>query len=813
MKGQILPDRYGEDCKGSIGYWENLGQLHDQQYLPVENVRFYSQGGYPLVYLQKKSKFSLVVKEPTLPPSGQVYNHRIDVRPYQSNNVDPDGNTQKLHHQNFYLPWTEPEGATQVYGYDRVVYADIYQDIDMVFYSGSAGQKLAFYCWPGCDPSKLTLQFFGQDSLKVDLDGDLKVWFSGRWIELKEATAYQVGTNNQVIPLNWSATYQEVNGDDLINFAFETYNPSLPLVLQVGALPIEMATDTPGLCWSAYFGGSGLDDVKASTIDVNGNYYVTGSSSSDFTTFQDFVGTDLVGLNSAVILAKFQPDHSLEWMVFYGGTTNQFEIFSNQYGNAVVTRQSGGQTQIFVGGTTKANNIFPAPLSGAYNVGTGTGTDFKGFIARFRGDGLIQWSTYFGNDGGEQVEGLDVDAQGRLHIVGTCNSSFPSQPLTGAYNVGDAGGSAGIMVARFNADCSLNWCGSIGGSGVDEGADIVCHPNGFYVSGSTSSTNFPVIGGGEDYHAGGDVVLLDFNSAADVIWCSHHGGSDWDQPGINSLAKDNYNNLVVAGATESSDMVLLSAGGFFKTIAECSAGFIARYANNSHALQWCTYVCGAAESANNAGGKLVVAGATSNTSFSIVPVGAYYNQGTINNLSDGYLMMFNDNTQLAYSTFFGGIQGVYPENIYTTTYGNGSIYFAGRTSKPIEAPNSFFPLDDAGGPPAYFDESYDPAPTNFLDLFLAAICVELNVGMDDVSQTSVSFALIPIASREWMLLGLPSGIRRLDLFDSKGALVHQASIAIDPQGRGLLQMPELSPGLYTCRAVGQGAVKFMVEQR
>ncbi|MFN3874986.1 MAG: hypothetical protein ACK4L7_03615 [Flavobacteriales bacterium] len=140
----MLPDLYGENRKGSIGYWANEGQIHDQPYPPVPYVRHYSQGGYPQVYLQEKSTFSLVIKEPTLPPSDQAFSHRIDVKPYQCTDVDPNGNVEKTHYQNFYLPWTAPNGATEAYGCDRVIYEDIYPEIDMSFYSVSAGEKPAF---------------------------------------------------------------------------------------------------------------------------------------------------------------------------------------------------------------------------------------------------------------------------------------------------------------------------------------------------------------------------------------------------------------------------------------------------------------------------------------------------------------------------------------------------------------------------------------------------------------------------------------------------------------------------------------------
>ncbi|WKZ65337.1 MAG: hypothetical protein QY325_11245 [Flavobacteriales bacterium] len=703
--------------------------------------------------------------------------------------------------------------ATQVYGYDRVVYEDIYPEIDMVFYSGSAGQKLAFYCWPGSDPTKLALQFFGQDSLKVQPDGDLKVWLSGRWVKLREAAAYQVGQGGDVIPLNWAATYEEMNGDDVVNFVFDTYDPSLPIVLQIGALPLAMNTDTEGLCWSSYFGGSGYDEIWASTTDVNGNYYVTGKAVSDFLSFQNALGTDLLGVPNAVTLAKFRPNYELDWMVFYGGTDNNFGL-GTQAGFAVVTRQTGGQTtDIFIGGVTESNDLYQQPLAGAYNQPTGTTVNGKGFLARFSPEGFIEWSTYFGNDGGEMVTGLDVDAAGQLCVVGSCDSTFPLQTLSGAYNGAYGGGPRDVMLARFNANCSLQWCTSIGGSGSDEGADIVRHANGFYVSGSTFSSDFPVIGGGANHNADRDVVLMDFNTQADTVWSSHHGGSGMDRPGRNSLARDEANNLIVVGETQSADMDTVSAGYFYMPTNTGTAGFIARYANGSHVLNWSTYVSGAGynalESASFSSGKLTVAGATGDPGLPIVPNAAYYNQGTISSSFgvptisgvEGVLMVYNATTELSYSTFFGGVEGPSGDQIFTTAFSNGNLFLAGRTSKPIQNLNAYFPHDDAGGPPAYFDESFDPAPLNYSDGFVAAICLEMNVGtLEDAPLASTTFELRLIGYGTWSVLGLPIGAQRLEVFDSKGATVHQTMLVIDAEGQGTLHLRDLAPGIYTCRA-------------
>jgi hypothetical protein len=771
-------------------------------------VKYYSQGGYPLVYLQDRTRFSLVMKEPTMPPSDQLISHRVDIWPYQANDVSPVGNVVKNHYKNFYLPWTAPNGAVQVYGYDRVVYEDIFAGIDMVFYSGSAGQKLAFYCWPGSDPTKLTLQFFGHDSLRVDVLGHLKVWLDNRWIELREAAAYQVGNQNEVIPLNWGASYAPVNDEDLISFYFDTYDPELPLVLQIGALPLGANTETEGLCWSTYFGGAGIDQILASTTDVNGNYYITGYTGSDFLDFHDAVGTDVLGQPNAVLVAKFGPAYELQWMVFYGGTDDQFghAIKSRTYVNGIET------TEIYIGGYTVANDLYAATLSGAYNVQTASGFQTKGFIARFQLDGTIDWSTYFG-DGNERVEGMDFDTGGRLYIVGQCDTSYPQQILSGATNLGYGGGGSDLMVARFGFAGDLEWCTSIGGSGLDYGADIVCHNNGFYVSGRTESSNFPVAGGGAGYSGSSDVVLMDFSSVAALQWSSHHGGSGFDRPGLNSLAVDDANNLLVVGETYSGDLPTQDAGGFYMANNNGVAGFIARYASGSNTLLWSTYVSGQSEnvleSITVGSGKIFVAGFTEDYGFPLQAFGnLYFQEAIISPFTstpqggiEGIVMGFEPNTQLAYSTYFGGDQGFFGDNIFTTAFHADRLFLGGTTSKNLD-PTTFFPLDNAGGPPAYFDDSYDPALTNFTDGFLTAICTDQFTPVRELYQADHSFLLAPQSPQTWFAYGLDPGNHLIELWDAKGQLVHSDRQRVTADTPAPLRLPALAPGVYTCRALG-----------
>ena len=420
---------------------------------------------------------------------------------------------------------------------------------------------MAFYCWPGGDQNRVKLQFNGQDSVKIDLTGVLKLYKGGQWVRMEEAIAYQVDNDGQIIELGWNAAYINLNGDDVIELGFAAYDRTLPLVLQIGPSPSQTPTPQDGLCWSSFYGGSAADYVFDTATDTDGNACVAGNTLSDFLTFQGNVGSILIAAQQSVLLASFGQADELKWTVYYGGTNDQSAY-------AIAVKEPANE--IYIGGMTTADDLYPWTQAGAYNDPIdGSDISSKGFIAKFDQEGTILWSTYFG-DGKEDIRGMDIDTQGRLHIVGSCEDAFPSQTLSGAthWPAGGTAGTSDLMIARFTAADALQWCTAYGGSNSEFGADIACHTLGFYVSGWTVSTDLPLVDGGTNAYdqttlqGERDNALLSFNTAANCQWASYFGGSAMDMPGENSLATKANGTLYFCGWSASTDMPVIGAGGY-----------------------------------------------------------------------------------------------------------------------------------------------------------------------------------------------------------------------------------------------------------
>ncbi|MBK7086877.1 MAG: hypothetical protein IPH53_20420 [Flavobacteriales bacterium] len=117
----------------------------------------------------------------------------------------------------------------EVRGYNYVVYEDWITGIDLLFFSGRAGQKMAFVCHPGSDPEvNLQVQFDGYDQMHVEPDGTLQLLFGDQWVELREAVAYQYDANDDIDLLNWTAEYDANTSLGITKFTFGSYDPDPP---------------------------------------------------------------------------------------------------------------------------------------------------------------------------------------------------------------------------------------------------------------------------------------------------------------------------------------------------------------------------------------------------------------------------------------------------------------------------------------------------------------------------------------------------------------------------------------------------------
>ncbi len=232
------------------------------------------------------------------------------------------------------------------------------------------------------------------------------------------------------------------------------------------------------LPYSTYLGGSGDDTAQGIAVDGTGAAYITGDTwpgAVAFPTQNPFQASNGGGPDAYV--TKLAPSGStLTYSTYLGGSGGD-----TGYGIALDSSDAA-----YVVGNTDSTN-FPTmnPLQ-ATNAGSG-----DAFVTKLNAPGsALTYSTYLGGSGGEIGYGIATDPAGSAYVTGsTASTNFPTQtPLQGT----NAGSGDAFISALDSAGAFLTFSTFFGGSGGDSARGIAVDPNGAaYVTGSTTSTNFP----------------------------------------------------------------------------------------------------------------------------------------------------------------------------------------------------------------------------------------------------------------------------------------------------------------------------------
>ncbi|HET9409689.1 MAG TPA: Ig-like domain repeat protein [Candidatus Sulfotelmatobacter sp.] len=240
-------------------------------------------------------------------------------------------------------------------------------------------------------------------------------------------------------------------------------------------------------------------------IDSKGLAYITGwTDSPDFPTttgaFQTKCGSDgnCNGLWDAFV-AKLDPTKSgtssLVYSTFLGGSGTDigFGIAVDALGNAYVTGTTGGNVNSQFGGSPSKD--FPTTAGAFQATCPGTCAFDSAWVTKLNATGTaLVYSTYLGGGNGNTDSGvfgpIAVDSAFNVYETGfTAATNFPTKNPIQATN----GGTFDAFVTTLNPTGSgLVFSTYLGGNNIDTAASLALDQfANVYVTGSTSSTNFP----------------------------------------------------------------------------------------------------------------------------------------------------------------------------------------------------------------------------------------------------------------------------------------------------------------------------------
>src|SRR5581483_6037035 len=476
--------------------------------------------------------------------------------------------------------------------YSKLVYADLWPGIDLVYSGTSDRLKYEFVVKPGADPRLIRLAYSGASSVAIT-DGELEIATPAGTFRDDKPYAYQQIAGRRV---EVSMAYRLEAEPGAYGFRIGAYDATKPLVL-----------DPAIIIYSGFIGGLGDDVARGVAADADGNAYVTGETASDQTTFPETTGVFDRTQNGGVdaFVAKVKADGTgLVYATFIGGD-------GDDRGNAIALEQGCAPpcAAYITGETDSDETTFPV-TTGAFNETANGGID--AFVAKVSEDGTdLLYATFFGGSGTDRGKGIAVDGSGAAYITGETGSTENSSPNPFPVTVGPdltQNDSLDAFVARISgADGgTLDYAGFIGGAGDDRGNAIALEPSCgspcvVYVGGETSSSqvSFPVTSGAfDETHNGGidGFVAKVSSDGSDLEYATYIGGSGTDR--VNGIAVDVSGLAYVAGETNSTETTFPDGNGFngldgFDKVQNgLFDAFVARVSADGGDLDYATFIGG-----------------------------------------------------------------------------------------------------------------------------------------------------------------------------------------------------------------------------
>jgi len=563
--------------ENSIGFIENKGQIKNadsfQYYLPLNGYTIFISAG-KVDYVIKKINARENDKKQEFESMRKVTLSYLNC----NNKAEIIGQNQLKQNFNYYIENKEINASKVM----SLIVKNIYKGIDIVYKINNNQLEYDYIVHPGADVSLIKMKYSGSYNLLKQID------------EKKISILTDIGLINENIPKSYihennslvDVSYKKSN--NIISFDVPNYDNSKTLIIdpliytyssfigggnedigvrvkaidlnyayvmgrtQSNDYPVANAYDnintnggydiflskininTNTLLYSTYVGGNGAEEPWDMDIDNNGNVYVAGyNSGGSFPTSSGSYQPNTAGLNDA-FLFKMDSNGSMVFSTYFGGSNNEY-CYSVYVDNSAST--------IYIGGLTESNNL---PM-----VNNSLNGSQDGFIAKFDLNGQLVDAEIFGGSGSEAIndlaKGISITGGDAIAFTGeTFSTDLPT--TSGAYSSVNAGGKDAIFgVYDFNSNTMI-YLSYIGGNSFDAGIAINSSGAELYITGNTTSTNFPTLNAFDNSYNGSfnDIMAFKFNYQTNNLLYSTFIGSNGDEQ-VFDASLDQNNSLVFVG--------------------------------------------------------------------------------------------------------------------------------------------------------------------------------------------------------------------------------------------------------------------------
>ena len=272
------------------------------------------------------------------------------------------------------------------------------------------------------------------------------------------------------------------------------------------------------------FGGSNDDEANDIINTSDGGFMVIGSSTSS-----DGLIQNKMGLESDIILMKFDSDKSIEWVKNYGGS-----------------KDDRGQSVVEVSGIGYA-------LLGYSMSNDGDASNNEGFhdnwVILIDSKGDIIWEKSYGFSGHDHAYNIIKTKDGNLFFNGFLDVTA-SRGLGSTKKVGKSikHGVGEFWCHKIDLDGNILWRKYFGGTNNDRSYDSVETSDGdFLIVGSSESNDIDISSPKGSY----DIWVIKLSSNGDLLWERSYGGSKYET--ANSIIQSADKKIHILGSTLSND--------------------------------------------------------------------------------------------------------------------------------------------------------------------------------------------------------------------------------------------------------------------
>ncbi|HEY4287098.1 MAG TPA: PKD domain-containing protein [Puia sp.] len=460
--------------------------------------------------------------------------------------------------------------APHCMNYQGILYRNMYDGIDVHYYSDRGFVKYDIIVHPGADPNKIVLKYDGQSKLSIKKNR-IYVETSVGTVQELEPHSYQLTAQGRADVV---CNYVLLSGNR-IQFKLKDYVPGATLVIDPTEVFCSFTgsksdnwgyTATYDASGNFYAGGIVLDETHLPGGGTNGSGFLVspGAFQSTFQGGDGSEGGPAPGYDYDVGIIKLSSNGANRlYATYLGGSGDEqpHSMIVDNSGNLIVTGRTsspnfpsispvsgdGGGFDIFI---TKLN-ADGTGLIGSRRIG-GTESDGVNFkpkylVATAADEGAQQLRLNYGDDGRGEVI---TDDAGNIYVA-SCTQS-KNFPLVNPFQGASGGGQDGVVIKTSPDISTILFSSYIGGDTSDAAFVLALSPtdNTLWVAGGTMSSNLPGTAGGmQPKPAGGiDGFVAQVSSSGGTLFkASYYGTTGTDM--IYGLEFDKLGFPYVMGTT------------------------------------------------------------------------------------------------------------------------------------------------------------------------------------------------------------------------------------------------------------------------